>query len=272
MKTFEVVLPQDRDTRVEVFSAKPYSLRYASVRSSDSKETNQNGQDYISVFIEGKRLAFSVCDGVSQSFYGDLASSYLGQRLIMWLLERMPHTLDEAALAKQLTDYLNDASRHAANVINNHPVPKDVSELLAEVLEEKRKRGSETTFVCGFIELPNKLFKEGRALFSWMGNCRLRLGTSMAWGDMLVENPDDDKGKWSTHKGPASGKVHLKALTLVNGRKRRFNRILAYTDGLALLDTVAKRPDDSELDQLIEKAVDSNYSDDCSLLEIELKP
>jgi hypothetical protein len=271
MEIKTILLPQDQDTYVQEIVAKPFSCRYASMRSSDSKESGQNGQDYVSFMIADKKLAFSVCDGVSQSFYGDLASKYLGERLLSWLCDKMPLTLDEEALYRQLSEYLTDLSRLAVNEIKNHQVPEDVSELLAEVLEEKRVKGSETTFVSSLVELPNRLSKEGRVFFSWMGNCRLRLGTEKVWGEMVANDPDSDKGKWSTKKGITSGELHLKTFALMDNKKRAFDRILVYTDGLALLDEIDKKPDTSQLNRLISQAVGSNYSDDCSFLEVELK-
>ena len=47
MGTGRIILPQDQDTYVGKRVLKPYSLRYASVRASDSQENDQNGQDYV---------------------------------------------------------------------------------------------------------------------------------------------------------------------------------------------------------------------------------
>lgn len=265
-----VILPQDEDTYVQKCIEGPFSLRYASVRSSDSKESGQPGQDYVSFSVRDEKLTFIVCDGVSQSFYGDFAARYLGDHVISWLYDKMPHTLDAEFLSEHLSQYLNDLSRPAAKEIREHPVPEGVNGLLADVLEEKRSKGSETTFACGLIEFSNDLFADGRALFFWMGNCRLRLGNKKDWGVPVNISPDSDKGKWSTNKGISSGQLRVSARSLTKNGKPRFNRILAYTDGLALLDKINKKPSDSEFDRLIAKAVDSNYSDDCSFLEIEL--
>ncbi len=259
---------------IEALSRVPYqihlSMRYASVRSSDSKDAGQNGQDYDSFHVLGNSLAFCVCDGVSQSYYGELASRCLGERLLSWLSEKMPYSLDEAALLSQLRQFINDLVHVASREIRNHPVPKDVPGLLAEVLEEKREKGSETTFACGLVALPDEWFPCGRVVLAWLGNCRLRCGEGSTWGCHLLEEPDENKGRWSTKKGLVSGELALRAFPVVREAEHSVCRILVYTDGLASLDGIEDVPSDEELGQLISKAVGSSYSDDCSLLEIAL--
>ncbi len=264
-----VVLPQGEDTLLQRLEVGPFVLRYASLRSSDSKDADQNGQDYLSFHISGNSLAFCVCDGVSQSYYGELASRFLGERLLDWLRAKMPYTMDETFLSAQMIQFLDDTRYLASREIRDHRVSEDITGLLAEVLEEKRRRGSETTFACGLVTLPDEWFPCGRVVLAWLGNCRLRWGEGSTWGCGLQDNPDDNKGRWNTKKGIVMGELMLRAFELAQESQRTTRRILAYTDGLAILDGKVEAPGDEQLAQLICEAANSKYSDDCSFLEIE---
>ena len=270
MKVGAVSLPQDRDTYLQRLISRPFALRYASVRSSDSKESGQNGQDFVAFHIDEKHVTFCVCDGVSQSFYGELASRHLGSNLLEWLKGRMPYTLEAKPLADALTEYLDDLSRIASHEIKRQEIPKNVSWLLAEVLEEKRSRGSETTFACGIVEMPNQWFPRGRVVLAWIGDCRVRVGQGSGWGIAVAEDPDCNKGKWNTKRGIVAGGLRVWTSEAVKDDGCAVRRVLSYTDGLALLDKVEDIPSDERLSRLILEAVDSEYSDDCSLLEIEI--
>src|SRR5690349_24469105 len=83
--TGRTTLPQDRETPL-----KPLEVSFGTAlalynRSIDSIQANTIGQDYV-VFRYGPTdLTFAVCDGVGQSFMGDLAARLLGDALVDWL-------------------------------------------------------------------------------------------------------------------------------------------------------------------------------------------
>src|SRR4051812_28143375 len=82
-----ITINQDSDTPARREITALATLTYLYDRSRDSKQGNAPGQDFITFRCEGQRLAFAVCDGVSQSFYGDLAARFLGEQLVSWLSE-----------------------------------------------------------------------------------------------------------------------------------------------------------------------------------------
>jgi len=265
-----LVLPQDEDTYVHSHVGGPFSLRYASVRSGDSKERGQPGQDYVAFRIEDRWMAFIVCDGVSQSFYGGFASKFLGERLLKWLEEELGQALDPEIILQKIDDFLVGLIPVATEKIDSHPIPDNAPAMLSEVLEQKRSKGSETTYVCGRIDLPGKLFPQGRAVFSWMGNTRLRLGKGKSWGTLISKGTDKDRGRWSSKKGPTGGQLKIVSQGLLRNNQFRFNRVLAYTDGVSSLDDVQIKPTDFQLQEYIDKAILSSDSDDSSFLEIEI--
>ena len=77
-----VRVSQEQDTPVIAEQRRVYGYRYAYNRSADSQAHHDKGQDYLTFHENGKRLVFALCDGVSQSFYGDLAAYLLGDALV----------------------------------------------------------------------------------------------------------------------------------------------------------------------------------------------
>lgn len=262
--------PQEQDTYLQTHKGKFFSVRFASVRSTDSKEHMQPGQDYISIEIDNDIAVFVICDGVSQSFYGDFASRFLGEELLRWMREDMPTELQLGQIRTRLTDFLITTSSLAGRELEKYQVPDDAPELLREVLEEKRALGSQTTYVCGLVELPGRNFPKGRAVFSWMGDTRLRLGQGKGLGTLLTDTKGGGRRKWSSLKGPVGGEPELFVKELLSKGKRRFDRVVAYTDGLPALDKLKTKPGNKELSNLIEESINSSTSDDSSYLEIEI--
>jgi hypothetical protein len=166
-------------------------------------------------------------------------------------------------LQKELDGYLRSLTGPASDAVLAHPLPPGVGGLFREVLEEKRNRGSETTFVCGRVDLPGGTFRQGRLVLAWMGDSRLRLWsgskekTSVLGGDFRTSE------RWSTLRGPVGGDPHV-----VCGALQGIDRLLAYTDGIGELDGCASVPDDRELQSLIEAASSKASSDDMALLDL----
>ncbi|PJF34425.1 MAG: hypothetical protein CUN49_15725, partial [Candidatus Thermofonsia Clade 1 bacterium] len=80
-----ITLNQETDTPARRERIGKVMLTYLYDRSRDSQQAGARGQDFIAFCGNEKRLAFAICDGVSQSFYGDLAARFLGEKLVAWL-------------------------------------------------------------------------------------------------------------------------------------------------------------------------------------------
>lgn len=249
-----------------------YSYRYAYARSADSRAADETGQDYLT-FSEGPTwFAFALCDGVSQSFFGDVAARILGDSILRWI-EGMPAAADGSRLGELFHDYLQRLTEGATRWVEGYPVPEGISPMLREVLEQKRGMGSEATFVCGRIDLPGATLPQGRLLLAWMGDSRLRFWGP--WGERSSELGDSfrTEQRWSTSRGPVNGRPHVFAEPLVGGDGQfQVTRLLAYSDGLSLLDGQQETLTDIDLQDLVATAGESPTSDDISILEVWLGP
>ncbi len=247
-----------RETPVTTRQRSRFGYRYAYARSADSRAQNDSGQDYLTLREDGVCLAFALCDGVSQSFYGDLAARLLGDALVDCLWGKQfpaPETFRESLAA-----FLDGLVEAATAQVAAHPLPENLPPLLRQVLEEKRSLGSETTFVAGLLDTD-----AGFLYLAWMGDSRLRL-----WGpdgEFTAQLGDTfhTQERWSTRRGRI-GELHTFVVPLQDLRY-----LAAYSDGLARLDkTMLRHLRDASIQAVIESTSFRPESDDVSFLEVWL--
>ncbi len=263
-----ISLPQDRETNLSPFDGLPFSSRYAYLRSQDTRNYDDCGQDYLIFASNVKKIAFSLCDGVSQSFYGDLAARFLGENLLFWLWDLEPVAVDRATIGRALSTYLDYIKTQADQQVKNYPLPDGIPPMLKEVLEQKRSIGSETTFVAGRIEMPAPGLPGGRALFAWMGDSFLRTWLGERETSAALFHSNDTKQRWSTAKGLVNGPLNHFCGSLVEGGHYIFDHLVAYSDGLSTFNDVKKPLPDPVLREAIVTASALPTSDDISYLEI----
>ena len=262
----KVHVPQDRETGVQTYEGAGFSCRFAYARSADTRAADDVGQDYLVFREEESHFVFALCDGVSQSFYGDLAARYLGEALVVWLERELPPTMETEEIGGILERELYAWTTPASETVQRHPLPKDIPPMLRDVLEEKRALGSEAMFIGGRIDLPGEVFPRGRIVLVWMGDSRLRLWDADG-------RPADLGGRfetaqrWSTRQGPVGGKPNV-FVGVVKRKGRRFLSLRAYSDGLGILDDLEVKLPDRALQSLISQAGGTATSDDISFLEI----
>ena len=88
-----IYAPQDRELPVSDGGGGGFAWRYAYARAADLIAMDEGGQDYLALRWADGVVAFSLCDGVSLSFYGDLAARRLGHELVRgWTICRLPPT------------------------------------------------------------------------------------------------------------------------------------------------------------------------------------
>ncbi|MCW5873714.1 MAG: protein phosphatase 2C domain-containing protein [Anaerolineales bacterium] len=255
-----IAVSQDVETPTSWITSSSFKLRYAYARAADCQKNGAPGQDYLCFSHDADTVVFALCDGVSQSFYGDLAAMFLGNYLLGWLADAGK----KAATAEDLQVYL--ASKFTGVVaesqkrVSEYILPENLAPIVAQVLEKKRAMGSESTFIGGRID-----FKEGNLKLAWGGDSRLRL-----WGKgnevtdtYLPKDSFRTMERWSTHKGVV-GRFHTCVLPL-----RVIDRILAYSDGFSRLDAISHlMPQDSAIDMLMHEATQEPSSDDISFMEV----
>lgn len=262
------VLSQEQEVSIETFSYKCFNGRYAYARAAETQKYGDKGQDFLTFQTNGDSLVFVLCDGVSQSFYGELAASSLGISLRNCLFEKLPVSMDVDEIFTCLHDHLHMITEEVSVQVNHYPLPEDMLPLLRSVLEEKRAKGSETTFICGRIDLPGPEFEQGRVILSWLGDSRLRIWSEDEEISELLGGSFQTKERWSSKLGPVGRKTNV-FVTDLSGEKR-LTRIAAYSDGLAALDDFCRVLKDDEVQALIKEAEESAGSDDISFLEISI--
>ena len=263
-------LPQDAETPVQVVCGAHWAYRWVYARSVETQLAGEPGQDYAMVYEGSRRLAFAVCDGVSQAFCGDLAARHLGTALVHWLTAGLPRTLDPARLHDALVSYLQLLVTPIARLVDQQPLPADMAPLLRDVLEQKRALGSDAMFAAGRIDLPGAAFPQGRLVLAWLGDVRLRV-----WG------PDQERtaelggafrsaDRWSSRRGIIGGGPHLFSRPLEEAGRRTVVTISAYSDGLPALTDQDQPPSIAELEQLIRAAQATPTSDDIVVFDLWL--
>ncbi|MGQ9804408.1 MAG: protein phosphatase 2C domain-containing protein, partial [Anaerolineae bacterium] len=259
MSAETIRLDPRRETPATGRQGKRFGYRYAYARSADSRAADDPGQDFLIIREDGVRLCFALCDGVSQSFYGDLAARLLGEALVDWLWRQRPSTGADP-LRKGLEAYLDSVVGVASEIVASHPVPDDLPPMVRQVLEEKRALGSESTFIAGLVDT-----EAGAAFLAWMGDSRLRLWDSQGEFTARLGDTFHTQERWSTRRGRI-GQLHTALIPL---HDLRF--LVAYSDGLAILDRrMTRHLRDTSIEAAIAYAGRSPTSDDISYLEIWL--
>lgn len=253
---FSLKLPQNRETTVTAHQRRAFGYRYAYSRSHDSLSANDPGQDFLALRENQRRLAFALCDGVGQSFYGELGARLLGEALLDYL---WTHPLsDLPTFHNSLAIFLDRLVEPATRQIEAHAIPENLPPMLQEVLEKKRAIGSESTFACGLLDLPNH-----RLGLAWMGDSRLRLWGAQGEITDRLGDAFHTQERWSSRRGRI-GELHTAFLS--TGELRY---LTAYSDGLAILDTIMRRHfRDASIDAIIQDALLRPESDDISFFEV----
>jgi len=247
------------------------AYRFAYARSADTRASGDIGQDYLAVREGPQTFAFALCDGVSQSFYGDLAAHYLGDALVAWIKEHLPPAMAPETIRTALTTYLQGLTGPATEEVRRHPLPPDIPQMLRDVLEEKRALGSESTFVCGRIDLPGADFPAGRIVLAWMGDSRLRLWMEDDAHVASLGGVFETAQRWSSRRGLVGGALNVYVAPL-QATGQRASRLMAYSDGLAALDTWKEDPSNHAVQDMIARAGEAATSDDIAFLEVWLGP
>ncbi len=256
-----IQLSQERESQVESRQGPRFGCRYAYARSADTQSSGDRGQDYVTLVIDETRLAFALCDGVSQSFVGDLAARLLGDALLEWLWTKLNVNQDEAAITEGLVALLRQLTQSATEQVKTYTLSPNIVPMVRGVLEQKRALGSESTFVCGVVDTA-----AGQLFVAWMGDSRLRLwGEGGEWVDRLDPNTFQTRERWSSRDGPV-GELHVARLSL-----QGLVSVVVYSDGLAVLeDRAVPALSEQEIDDVIAAAKQNPKSDDVSFVEIWL--
>jgi len=250
-------LPQLKDTPLTTLRTPLGTALYLYARSGDSVASDTVGQDYVTFRYGPRDLVFAVCDGVGQSFMGDLAARIVGDGLVDWLWEA-ERPADPEAFSEAVSAALNAMVGRGSQEVAAFELPAHLPPILVQALENQRAYGSESMFVAGRLHLDEA--------DSWIGLCWLGDSPVAAIdidGELVDLGPKGHTSeRWNSGSG-VKGPVH----TWVGGAAN-VARVAGYTDGLAVNDV----PTDETLVGLMAHWQTSPPGDDASLFDIRLAP
>ena len=248
---------QDTETPLTALSTPLGTLLYLYARSGDSVSSATIGQDYLTFRFGQSNLVFAVCDGVGQSFMGNLAACMLGDGLVEWLWGiRRP--ADATNFSKAVTEALNALTATSARQVAEYKLPDNLPPILVQALEMQRRYGSESMFVAGRLSLGGK---DPWVALCWLGDSPV--AAIDIDGKLVDLGPRGHTSeRWNATTG-VKGTVH----TWV-GSAEKVARVAGYTDGLGLSHV----PTDPDLARLMEAWKTSPPADDASLFDVRLAP
>lgn len=253
-----VSLSQKKDAPLKVMHGDFFKLKFAYYRSVDAVQLKQPNQDYLTFTFDKNKLAFVICDGVSQSFFSDIASKMLGDYLIDTLWELEFNELSTASL--KIQKKLQTLPKAVEEKITKIKFPDTMPYMLKEVLEKQRKIGSESTFAGGIIDK-----SQGKFLCTWMGDTRIKIWNNSS--EISSGFDHNSKERWSSKKG-AIGNIHF-----FIEETDKIENILAFSDGLLSMDRKGNSVIDKSQGELLSLAGNierSHLQDDVSFLHITL--
>lgn len=263
-----VSLPQDTDTPPRQENTPLASLLLASRRSAEAIEDGLSNEDYVSYRYDNQRLALAVCDGVGQSFFGELAARFLGEKLIDWLWA-LPDDAGENAdkQAERLFNNLHAWTEPATVLVKAHPLPKDKAHSLRrKALERKRDAGSACVFACARFDTSGGQIS---CLSFWLGNTQLRFWDARGQ-ELLLATENVHEEQWSTARGPLNSDV-VHHLALPSLADEGIRRVTVHTDGVHALADAVGGLTKTRLDKIMRELAEDPASDDVSLLDVKLK-
>ena len=248
---------QDTETPLTTLATPFGALRYLYARSGDSMESGTVGQDYIAFRNDAARVTFAVCDGVGQSFIGELAARILGDGLVEWLWEA-PRPPDAVTFASQVRTALNALTDEGKRQVRAFQLPPHLPPLIVQALENQREYGSESMFVAGRIELGSS---ESWIALAWLGDSPI--AAIDINGHLVDLGPQGHTSeRWNALMG-VKGQIHAWV-----GSAENVARVMGYSDGLGL----SHPPTEDDLGRLGALWRLSPPADDAALFDVRLAP
>ncbi|MCM3782833.1 hypothetical protein M3231_07590 [Neobacillus mesonae] len=256
---FHFVSSQQTDQPLTSYKGR-LACRYGYGLSAESVSYGDNGQDFAAVHVNGDVCTFVLCDGVSMSYHGDFAARYLGEALHGWMLETKDWSVS------RLHQYLMNITVPASRELNTYQAAHQdkVPVMLREVLEAKKKHGSQSMYICGKLQLGAGK-KGSRLQLAWQGDSRIRLFQDGTEVRESFEHTRDTSERWSTLEGPVGGSPHIFEKAYKSGEKLVLR---LYTDGMGELDPIGLYLPDEQIQVLLDAHHTGGLEDDAAFIEL----
>lgn len=267
-----------------------WNMRYRIQRSAEGQQYNEPNQDCAMIQVSGLQAAFTICDGVSLSFCGQLSAQVLAYALTNWMLKDGMSVVQSSLFNKdtinilrqagtkliqsveppasfihEFTSHLERIREGAAEQVAEYKLPDALSPMVRDVLEEKRSKGSECIYMSGLMHR-DEHSGEVHLLLVWQGDIRARLWIDEAEVCLRSDSQIRTEERWSTSKG-LIGDIHAQWYHLPRSCDHAV-RLVLYTDGLSLLDRYEQLPDDQEMNEIFWRSLQRPESDDMTYIEI----
>jgi hypothetical protein len=254
----------DNATETDVSSGRigPFLWRSAYQRSHDGRESGSVGQDAVSWRADEATFSLAVCDGVSNSFYGEIAAGYLADSLVAWLWDLGEPVADPSDIGRSLEDYLRQQAIRAQLIVADAQIPATLPAIIRDAIESKRQFGSQATLAAACVRMQS----DGSAsvVLLRLGDTRIRFWADGNEDQAVVGAPTSSEG-WSTGRGVTGGQVSVALRRLARPKGLR---VLAYSDGLDVLDQGPWPRSDRAMRLSLELVSDRIASDDASFIEL----
>lgn len=255
-------------------------LRYMYYRSSESRSSTDPdlaiGQDYLdwAYYPSTDSFDFVVCDGVGQSYLGNIASEFLGLKLMDWL-KNTGVSLVKTAKKNERTDGLGEIlvkeilswQQEANQRVNESHLPQSLPAMVQSALEGIRtNHGSESVFVCGHVGLEDGV---PYLVLFWMGDVRFRL-FSREGKEVSTGAEWKNSERWSTKyglKGRSTPNCWVGSL-----HDNDICRVMVYSDGVSTIESIIHELSSAEMHYKTQQLLVSPSSDDISFIDILLSP
>lgn len=266
-KPNEYCSDQLRETPLHQRNLGNVTMKALYARSRDSQLLSQAGQDYFKVMYGRSRsgrpkIAFALCDGVGNSFMGQLGARLLGDALckLLWSdVSFMPPSSAEKFTFRLVAGLARNQASMAKGV-DDFQLTSDLPLLVRRALGEQRQYGSEAMFVCG-------LLLNHRWYFGWLGDVRLQLLDETNEPAVNFTQIPDTNSRWSSRLGLRG---ELRSLIFSRDASQHIRHILAFSDGLASVEQTLSQMSDDALTAVIRAQEQSPASDDISYLHFTL--
>lgn len=217
----EVISAEQRSREVQykrVLVEIPESSQKISVslgyrRCYDFDRNDKLGQDFAAFSSESGYVVGVVADGVSQSFYGEVAAQHVSKWLLQTLWENRknpPHWGLEKGLGELET--------RVSEEIKDHKIPNNLPSMQIKALENIRKKGSQTVFAAFIFDGIRK-----EVYLYQVGDVTALVYRKSA-ETKFTESNALPKGRWST---AGKSKHHLEVC------KKSADGILIKSDGVS---------------------------------------
>ena len=158
-------------------------------KCQESHLQNEPSQDSLSLIWGESQIVAVLCDGVSQSFYGNLAAYEVSTQLSRYLWDNR----NRCVSAHEVTMFLNSLQKEIATLVQRQQLPENLPPIVRNVLEKRREYGSETVLAACVIETQRSfadVYVLGNIRVTWRGK-----------GDTSRTRVLPDRERWSSKHG-----------------------------------------------------------------------